>query len=199
MSLIGTIIRKTGIYDRMQSHFYESMLTPFATRGQISLAERRGLGEVTRNLTSDGPIIEIGTLFGKSTNVILENKKDDQKVVTVDRFSWNPCGFSKQQHRAITSEILSETDAEYLEVIESDKDEFFRKYDGPAPAMVFIDADHSYEGTKNDILAALRLDTAVICGHDYSDDMPGVRQAVDECGGASQLWESFWVLAKKTA
>ncbi len=196
MSLIGMIVRKSGLYDQMQNHFYESMLTPFATRGQISLAERKGLGEVTRNLTSDGPIIEIGTLFGKSTNVLLENKKDDQKVITVDRFSWNPCGFSDRQHRDITGKILSEAPAEHLEVIEADKDEFFGKYDGPAPAMVFIDADHSYEGTKRDILAAQRLGTSVICGHDYSDDMPGVRQAVDECGGAARLWESFWVLAK---
>lgn len=47
--------------------------------------------------------------------------------------------------------------------------------------LVFIDADHSYESCKEDILVWLPKvrKGGVICGHDYGWD-PGVAQAVDE-------------------
>ena len=49
--------------------------------------------------------------------------------------------------------------------------------------IVFIDADHSYESTKADILAWLPVvkDGGVMIGHDYLvDNFPGVKQAVHE-------------------
>lgn len=49
--------------------------------------------------------------------------------------------------------------------------------------VVFIDADHSYDGTSREILdyrPALKPG-GLICGHDYNrKDWPGVVQAVDE-------------------
>ena len=49
--------------------------------------------------------------------------------------------------------------------------------------IVFIDADHSYEGVKNDIIywAPKVKSGGVICGHDYGlDRFPGVKKAVLE-------------------
>lgn len=64
--------------------------------------------------------------------------------------------------------------------------------------MVFIDADHSIEGVKEDIKHAQALcrKGGIICGHDYSEpDWPGVSVAVDEVypnarRGAGSIW---WV------
>lgn len=75
MSLVGKIIRNIGIYDRLQAHFIESLLLPFATEGQVSIQEARFLGEIVRSLVSENDIVEIGTLFGRSTRIIIENKK----------------------------------------------------------------------------------------------------------------------------
>ncbi|MGH7127134.1 MAG: class I SAM-dependent methyltransferase, partial [Planctomycetaceae bacterium] len=57
----------------------------------------------------------------------------------------------------------------------------------PVPAdIIFIDADHSYESTKADILAWLPhvKPGGVMLGHDYrTQQFPGVTQAVDEIFG----------------
>jgi hypothetical protein len=75
-----------------------------------------------------------------------------------------------------------------------DKNEFYRAYQGPPPAMVFLDAMHDYENTKQDIEWAQRVGAKIIAGHDYSHHHPGVIQIVDELGGPRELGGSVWVL-----
>jgi hypothetical protein len=60
--------------------------------------------------------------------------------------------------------------------------------------MVFLDADHSYESTKQDILWAQRVGAKIICGHDYSSRFPGVVRAVEECGGVERIVGSVFLL-----
>ena len=60
--------------------------------------------------------------------------------------------------------------------------------------MVFIDALHTYEGVKADIEAWKDKAEVVLCGHDYSDVWPGVKQAVDEAfGKPDEVHGSIWV------
>lgn len=61
------------------------------------------------------------------------------------------------------------------------------------PTMVFIDADHSYEGCSTDILAWRKYfkKPGLLCGHDRN--LAGVRQAIDELvpgwqHGAGSIW-----------
>ena len=51
--------------------------------------------------------------------------------------------------------------------------------------LVFIDAGHTYEECKADILAWADFVNlgGIICGHDYGDEFPGVKQAVTELFG----------------
>ena len=51
--------------------------------------------------------------------------------------------------------------------------------------FLFIDADHTYEGCKQDILDWMPFvrPGGVICGHDYIDMFPGVKRAVHETLG----------------
>lgn len=50
------------------------------------------------------------------------------------------------------------------------------------PDMFFIDADHSYVAVRDDIVTGLRLlkKGGLLCGHDFSNDYPGVKKAVEE-------------------
>ena len=201
MGLINASIKKllkaTGLYDRLEEYFVNKLLLPFAAVGQVSVREARLLAHITQGLQSDRPIIEIGTLFGRSTWLIAINKKNGQKLITVDNFSWNPCGISPRHHRRLTEallrDLLTTGDAE---ITFMDKHEFYRSYRGPRPAMVFLDADHSYQATKSDIEWALSVNADVICGHDYAETMPGVVQAVDESGGTAEGTESLWILRR---
>lgn len=65
--------------------------------------------------------------------------------------------------------------------------------------FVFIDADHSYEGCKNDIAAwAPKVRKGgMVSGHDYSGKWPGVQRAVDETGRQiTRLPDSVWFYRK---
>ena len=55
-------------------------------------------------------------------------------------------------------------------------------------------AIHDYPETSKDIAWAKAVRAAVIAGHDYSDDFPGVIHAVDEAGGPRRLCRSLWAL-----
>lgn len=64
--------------------------------------------------------------------------------------------------------------------------------------LVFIDADHSYNGVRADIdewLTKVRPG-GIICGHDYCDDFPGVIEAVNEsfAGRVSLYNDTVWAV-----
>jgi hypothetical protein len=142
-----------------------------------------------------GPIIEVGTLLGITTTNMALAKAPDQKIITIDVYCWNPWELPPDVHAALTRQMLhylSQTG--HVEVVRMDKNEFFRDYKGPAPAMVFLDAVHDYEETKKDIEWAQRAGAKIISGHDYCDAFPGVKQVVDEFGGPRQLSGSVWAL-----
>ena len=164
--------------------------------GQLSIVESRLLGEIVSQSDRERPIIEIGTLFGFSTTVITLFKHAQQRLITVDNFSWNPLGLSPEAHFAATSNRLKEAVAQHaVQIVRMDKDAFYRGYDGPPPAVFFCDADHSYEATKADILWAKSVGATVICGDDYDHPFQrGTAQAVDELGGPKRLAGGLFVM-----
>ena len=166
------------------------------SRGEITLNESIFLGDLIRNLRSSGPIIEIGTLFGRSTLIIIENKDPEQKLITVDNYSWNPLGLASDIHFKITNNLLSEAITNFnLNILRLDKNEFYSVYKGNSPSLVFLDAIHSYEETKKDLLWAKRVGAHKICGHDYDEKRhPAVVKVVREFGGPRKLSGSIWVL-----
>ncbi len=73
--------------------------------------------------------------------------------------------------------------------------------------LVFIDAEHSYEGVKQDIQlwSPLLRSGGILCGHDYHGEYgaryPGVKEAVDELLGEDnieQLPDCVWLRKVKT-
>src|SRR5436305_1190694 len=196
MSLIGRVARLTGVHNFLQGYYVQSMLVPFVTSGQIFLEEARFLAELTREARGNRPIIEIGTLFGSSTKVMLINKDPLQPLIAVDLFCWNPAELSEVQHYTVTTLGLHTFAGQHsgLSIIREDKNEFYRAYDGPPPALVFFDAAHNYEETRTDIKWAKASGASIICGHDYVSDWPGVIKAVNEAGGASKICGGLWRL-----
>jgi hypothetical protein len=131
-----------------------------------------------------GPIVELGTLFGYSTQCIAVAKSPGKQLITVDNFGWNPIGLSSAHHRELTLGNLR-----YLiekcntSLFEGTSGAFFKTYKEERPSMVFIDADHGYAGVLEDIRNAQAMKIPLIVGHDYSEGWPGVMRAVKESFG----------------
>jgi predicted O-methyltransferase YrrM len=142
-----------------------------------------------------GPIIEVGTLVGITATYMALAKSPEQKIITVDAFCWNPWGLSPDVHEALARQLLQYPIAKgEVQLIRGDKNEYYRNYKGPAPALVFLDAMHDYEETKKDIEWAKRVGAKIISGHDYCDKFPGVIKVVDEFGGPRRLGGTVWAL-----
>ncbi len=145
-----------------------------------------------------GPIIEIGVLAGRTTQQIAALKSPQQKILAVDNFCWNPWWLTPdEQWELVTHSLHYLVLTQHVEVLRTDKNEFFESYSGPPPSLVFLDAMHSYEETKKDIEWSLKVGAQIISGHDYGAEFPGVMKIVDEMGGPHQLSGSVWRLKKR--
>lgn len=144
-----------------------------------------------------GPIVEVGTLFGFTTQHIAAFKRHDKELITIDNFSWNPVGMSQSAHRDFCRRSLYYlVEKCHARIFEGTNNDFRDSYTGPRPSMIFIDALHTYEEVAVDIRWAISNDIPIISGHDYSDSWPGVKKAVDEFfGNDKKVVGSLWAHA----
>ena len=184
-------IRREAKRQQLQTFSYDATLD-----GSLLAEEYGFLRELVQQANAlPGPLIEIGTLFGRTTAKMALWKDPQKKIYTIDDYSWNPWRLSPQMHYQLTELVLQYlVDAGHVIQVRAAKDEWLAQYAGPPPALVFCDADHSYEATRSDIQLSLRAGAQLICGHDYSAEHPGVIQAVEECGGLQARTASLWLL-----
>ena len=150
--------------------------------GSISEEDEKGIIELTEKAGSlPGPIVEIGALFGLTTQLIATYKPIEKKLIAVENYTWNPFCLSPQDHRLMTQRVLRYAMKHcHTTIFDGSKLKFYDTYKGEKPSMVFIDADHTYESVIQDINWAMRLGIPIIAGHDYCELQPGVMHAVDE-------------------
>jgi hypothetical protein len=148
---------------------------------------------VQKSAAIAGPIVEVGTLFGFTAQLIAAHKPADKELICVENFSWNPCFLTSADHRAFTERVLYYCSMHCNTRLESaDKSTFYENYHGPRPSMIFIDALHEYDSVMEDLKWAKSLQIPIISGHDYCSKYPGVVQAVDETFGSRAAVEG-WV------
>jgi hypothetical protein len=163
--------------------------------GGISELDERGLREaVARAARYPGPIVEIGTLFGWTAQLIAGFKSPEKELIAVDNFSWNPFAIPPDDHRVITRRTLHYC-LEHCRtrIFDGTAREFYDSYQGPTPSMVFIDGDHSHEGASADIAWAIERGVPVIAGHDYQTLHLAVMRAVDERFAQVDVTGSVWI------
>lgn len=167
---------------RIYAEFIQKTLYPFALEGHISIREAQFLSQLVKEANAiQGPIVEVGVLFGYSTSVMIIAKHPGKTLISIDKFRWNPSALTPEMHYDLAKEILKEAIEKYsTQLLKIDKVEFYEKYSGRSPSLVFFDADHSYEGTLEDLLWAKEVKANIIAGHDYSSRHPGVIKAVRE-------------------
>ncbi|HQC73301.1 MAG TPA: class I SAM-dependent methyltransferase [Candidatus Competibacteraceae bacterium] len=164
-------------------------------QGQLSIEGARFLSDLVRSCDPQRPIVEIGCLYGYSTQVVCLAKHPRQRLYSVDNFSWNSLGISRTAHLLATRKRLQEyIETQNVHLFEGSAEMFYSQYCDLAPALFFCDADHSYKAVTDDIAWAKSVGASIICGDDYAPQHQGVVAAVDENGGAHEVHGRVWRL-----
>lgn len=177
----------------------------------MSALEQRGQA-ILRRLPPHAEMAEVGVLLGRLSEYILSNS-DVPRLLMID--SWAPTSEQPDRYKATgdTHAFASEARAkaarqEAIErarkfpgravVVEGWSADVARTVPDASLDMVFLDADHSYEGVRDDIAAWLPKVRAGgwIGGHDYDNPAPGynfsgVERAVHEAFGEVETDDNF--------
>ena len=122
-------------------------------------------------------VVEFGAYKGRSTKVLAACAV---RLHTVD---WWNGDMEKNVLPEFMANLRAEIDSEKLSVHRMTTQDFGDLAQMEEPAdMVFIDASHDYESVKRDIQTARELlgNGGLLCGHDFSNEWPGVQRAVRE-------------------
>lgn len=138
--------------------------------------------------TKEVNIIEIGSYLGESTVMFAKHFKS---VVSIDPFidNYDPnddtCYFASLN---VVYEKFKENIAEFSNIlhIKDISDNAISQLPEQEYFLVYIDGLHTYEQVKKDIENYRKLipEGGFICGHDYSENWQGVKDAIDEEFGA---------------
>ncbi len=156
---------------------------------------------------SDGAhFVEVGCWLGRSTCYLAQAIRCSGKnirLTVVDTFEGVPGDelqellgpFGGSVHRAFLDNLRRCGVQDIVEVLVGNSRVAHEEFQNGSLDLVFIDANHSYEGIKADIenfLPKIRHG-GHIGGHDYTE-APGVLQAVDETFGPCPASNSSWLV-----
>ena len=130
-------------------------------------------------------VIEVGCFLGKSTKFFVEQGCE---VVSIDTFEGasdlNDCEEVKKRLPNLYEQFLFNLKELGIEnrvtVLQGSSEWAFFCTQPFRSDLIFIDGSHKYEDVKQDIKMWSRRANKIICGDDYTDVHPDVKQAVDE-------------------
>lgn len=142
----------------------------------VELIEATGMDDIV--------MVEVGSYAGESASIFCSTGKV-KSLTCID--PWKS-GYDEKD--IASSSDFTQVEEEFGKVIDK-YPTIIRKFKGVLadfvdrspdfrPDLVYIDACHTYEGCKEDIANALKLNPKVISGHDYCEGWRGVKKAVDE-------------------
>jgi predicted O-methyltransferase YrrM len=152
------------------------------------------------NCRDDGKIVELGAWKGRSSAFLVVeayNKSPNIKIHIVDTWGGNPYDGSKDQSTdaySIFTSNMSQLNGHY-KAHRMTTNEAVKIFEDGSLDAVFIDADHSYEAVKLDIMnwmPKVRKD-GILAGHDYVHSWPGVIKAVDELIPDAKKLDFCWM------
>jgi len=174
---IKEILSRYRIYDRLEDEYFNEKM-PSVNRlfGLMDLLEHH-------EANKEWKVIEIGSYAGASAELISQYVKE---ITCCD--IWEEYIYPSERALNVYQNF-KETKERNLNIIERKKksDELANEYDNNTFDMIYIDADHSYESTKNNILKWFNKikNRGIVCGHDYH--MDEVKKAVDEIFGFENI------------
>ena len=149
--------------------------------------------------TKELNMIEIGSYLGESTIMFAQHFNS---VVSIDPFmedydpnddtcNYAPLGKVFDQFKQNTKDISN------IIHLRETSDEAINKLPKKDYFLVYIDGLHTYEQVKKDIANYRKLipNGGFICGHDYSTNWQGVKDAIDEAFGSPDMvfQDTSWI------
>jgi hypothetical protein len=191
-----------------------------ASEGWEALPGWFDFADIYRDVAKHAPrgalLVEVGVAFGRSLAFLarqaIDLERDDLEIVGVDL--WGHIGSMEDP----ISALVRETGGDFYEAfrrgmerhcpLELERITVLRNHSAiasrhfgpglmfPRPWFVFIDADHTYEGVRSDLAAwgPRILPGGIFAGHDFTEQFPGVGQAVTGAYGAGveRRGNSWW-------
>ena len=131
-------------------------------------------------------MIEVGSYAGESAELFAESGKFAE-IVCIDPWQagYDDADEASQSNMAEAEAAFDRVMNRYWAIrkFKGTLAEFTAKAPFMYPDLVYIDACHTYEGCKADIVEALKLEPGIIAGHDYAHWCGGVVKAVNEILG----------------
>ena len=169
-----------------------------------SATMRNGLVDLVKFLPlNDFNMVEVGSYAGESADIFAESPKTNV-IWCIDPWM---SGYDSNDPASDTDFV--EVESAFDKVMEKHKGkiskfkgverEFIEQNPQFTPDFAYIDANHTYEGCKDDISTTLAWKgkgLKYIGGHDYASWCPGVIQAVNEAFGRPDktFSDSSWIV-----
>lgn len=185
------------------NHFYETIHGNFDFQDIYSQA--------VREAGDNSILVEVGAYLGRSTAFLaveVINSRKWPKVYVVDTWKGN---LSEPDHMHEMGKLGGDAYPHFcknmtkvlhvLTPMRMESVEAASTFVDGSIDFVFIDADHRYDWVRSDIDAwwPKVKPGGVLAGHDYDDQFPGVRQAVDESfSGQFEIRNKSWWVRKPT-
>jgi len=153
---------------------FEEVFETLPANGWLTKPEAELLWRRARE--TEGPILEIGCYYGRSTVLLAALGRAVYCVDPFDNFDSDLSGWEvakkfteNLETRNIRNVMLYQQKIENLTSLAN-------------VGFGYLDGDHTYEGTKSQLLAAINWDAQSICVHDYNDKGEGAEiiRAVEE-------------------
>jgi len=139
--------------------------------------ERNLLHELASQVQPKGLIVEIGALYGGTTQV-LAKAAPKAKVITIDEFSWTPENYPPATKELLESH-LKEVGIKNVTVLEGKSEEIGKTWSRHID-FCFIDGGHSYEYVHADLCNFAPHSEVVAC-HDYGNPFwETIKKAIDD-------------------
>lgn len=148
-------------------------------------------------------IVEIGSFVGDSTKVFAMNF---EKVISIDPWDNNFFKTDGKKFKTNMSEVeaqfdLMRKDFPNIKKMKMTGDSAVQFFEDESIDMVYIDALHTYEAVRQDLLNWYPKvkKGGIISGHDYQESFPGVMKAVNEFLGHPPFFigkDSSWMSVK---
>jgi glycosyltransferase involved in cell wall biosynthesis len=179
-------------YINDRKYYYKDGYQDIGIQGWMTQAELNWLFEKAKTVNT---ILEVGSWKGRSTHALLSGCKGT--VTAVDTFKGTDDEGDLTNSIGKKEDIYAQFQANVghfknLEVFKMTSEEAAEKFKDRKWDMIFIDANHTYEGVEKDIEMWKDKATIIISGHDYCPAWPGVMKAVEEHYKDVTVHDSIW-------